>query len=152
MPTRIEAEGLDDAVELLEEMAARMASPEPALLVIGSDVVEIIDSAFARSRAPSGVPWEPLKGPRRHGRDVGTPKPLIDTGRLRRSVTYSVVGQTLSVGTNVEYAGAHQFGTTRIPARPYMPADRSGNWTGSRADLEEFGRMLVRFIETGRVA
>lgn len=38
----------------------------------------------------------------------------VDTGRLRRSIGYSVDENSVSIGTNVEYAPDVEFGTTRI--------------------------------------
>jgi len=69
--------------------------------------------------------------------------PLLDTGRLRNSITYNADKNSVSVGTNVVYAAIHQFGgetylnmramakdgdqwhkgeahTHRIPARPFL--------------------------------
>ena len=31
------------------------------------------------------------------------------------------------VGTDKKYAGYHQTGTKHMPARPFMPVDKSGN-------------------------
>jgi phage gpG-like protein len=74
-------------------------------------------------------------------------RPLLDTARLRNSIQAKVVvvrfgGQVKVwgvVGTNVEYARAHEYGTTdgRVPARPFLePAvneviDRFGRRIGT---------------------
>ncbi len=50
-------------------------------------------------------------------------KILLDTGRLRSSVSSQVVsGTEVQIGTNVKYAGVHQFGSSKnkIPARPFL--------------------------------
>lgn len=148
---KVEEDGLDEAQRALEEIAQRLADPSPALRVIGADVVDIVHEAFDTSRAPNGTPWAPLKGPRRHGRDTGAPKPLIDTSRLRNSINYSVAGKMATVGTNVVYAPTHQWGTTRVPARPFLPVDDAGQWAGSPADIAEFERLFTRWLETGRL-
>lgn len=38
---------------------------------------------------------------------------LIKTGRLRRSIVAQVSGETVLVGSNLAYAGAHQFGVSK---------------------------------------
>lgn len=46
----------------------------------------------------------------------------VDTGRLRSSMTYQVDSRNdqVVVGTNVEYAPYVNYGTSRMPARPFM--------------------------------
>lgn len=65
-------------------------------------------------------------------------KILTDTGRLRRSITGRVWGNRLVIGTNVEYAPYHQYGTSRIPARPFLLFQAE--------DLEFFRRLIARWL------
>ena len=75
---------------------------------------------------------------------IATQKDIVDTGRLRGSLTYSINGKQygfepegesehtdqvekntkkdeVHIGTNVEYAASHEFGSIRgIEARPYL--------------------------------
>lgn len=48
----------------------------------------------------------------------------VDTGRLRSSIRAvdgkDATGVYVDVGTNVEYAPHVEFGTSRMPAQPYM--------------------------------
>lgn len=46
----------------------------------------------------------------------------VDTGRLRNSITHTVVDseQAAYIGTNVEYAAYVELGTSRQPAQPYL--------------------------------
>lgn len=92
--------------------------------------------SFRTSKDPHGKPWKPVL------RAGG--QPLVDTGRLRNSLTTRATGLTAEVGTNVLYAAVHQFGATikpvkakalrfqlngqwftrkqvKIPARPFLP-------------------------------
>jgi HK97 gp10 family phage protein len=63
---------------------------------------------------------------RRSLRVEGAAKGLapVDTGRLRSSITHEVEVQGAEVvgriGTNVEYAIFQEFGTSRMPAHPYL--------------------------------
>lgn len=54
-------------------------------------------------------------------------KILIDTGRLRRSITYDAKRYSVRIGTGLVYGAIHQFGgkagrgrRVTIPARPYL--------------------------------
>jgi HK97 gp10 family phage protein len=46
----------------------------------------------------------------------------VDTGRLRNSIAVELEdgGMNGAVGTNVEYAPFVEFGTSRMPAQPYL--------------------------------
>jgi len=131
------------------------ADRKPALEAIGHYVREEASLAFASSASPYGAPWLPLK--MRQG------QPLLDTGRLRNSLTYRVQGDTVEVGTNVLYAGVHQSGMTiraknapwlvfktptgfakvkevTIPARPFLPTAEQGlpaEWEAGILDVLE---------------
>lgn len=44
----------------------------------------------------------------------------VDTGRLRNSISHATDGDTMYVGTNVEYAAYVEMGTSRQKAQPYL--------------------------------
>lgn len=54
----------------------------------------------------------------------GRPGPNVQTGRLRKSITWQIDGAALpawaKVGTNVEYAPFVEFGTSRMKAYPFL--------------------------------
>lgn len=55
----------------------------------------------------------------------------VVTGRLRNSITHYVDGDSVYVGTNVEYAQYEEEGTSRRPPHPYLrPAatDHMDEW------------------------
>lgn len=110
---------------------------------IGAALVSNVQLGFKSGASPGGQSWAPLK--------IRKGQPLRDTGRLRSSITSSADGDGVTVGTNVDYAAVHQFGAVihpkkaggrlvfangaggmifakkvTIPARPFMPIDRSG--------------------------
>ena len=64
----------------------------------------------ARGRAGGGVRHATPAGPGLRG--GGT---LTDTGRLRGSISRSVSGPEVAVGTNLVYAAIHHFGGTIVP-------------------------------------
>lgn len=57
----------------------------------------------------------------------------VDTGRLRNSISHQVDGETVYVGTNVEYAPYLEFGTGKFAEgggrpTPWTYQDSEGNW------------------------
>jgi phage gpG-like protein len=89
----------------------------PALKICRVLLVSAAKECFDQARAPDGSPWLPLKSPRSNSR--GKDAPLRDNGLLMGSVTGSGAGHVesltpteLTVGTNLDYAGVHQFGHT----------------------------------------
>jgi phage virion morphogenesis protein len=108
----LDAGAAQRAIARLGERARNLA---PAMREIGSGVVDDARLRFRDSKDPYGAPWQRLKAStlaaRRKGSGPGQAKPLLDTGRLRNSVTYRVDGpDAVVVGTNVAYAAIHQFG------------------------------------------
>lgn len=127
----------------LQRSLNRLADLEVRLITkpIAEQVLDSTRQRFRDARAPNGQPWTPLadstvaarrKGRRRRG---STPQILLDTARLRNSISYQVKGLTIEWGTNVRYARIHQLGgragrgrKVNIPARPFLgfsPADRA---------------------------
>jgi phage gpG-like protein len=79
-------------------------------------VVADLKGRYDRSVSPDGVPWAPLKRPRR--RSAGADKPLLDTGQLRAAVTAVAVPGGIVASNAVGVAGFHQEGTRHMVARP----------------------------------
>lgn len=138
-------------VSEIERLMQRIGEPTPLQRAIGITLVASTKRRFTESRAPDGSTWRPLSPytirRRRRGRGRRrSAKPLLDTGRLRNSITYRVAGEVLYVGTNVEYAGIHQFGARGagrhhrvvIPARPFLGI--------SRDDREKIEHIIQDFI------
>lgn len=50
------------------------------------------------------------------------PRPNVDTGRLRNSITHAVdeAEKSVAVGTNVEYAPYVELGTSKMKDWPYL--------------------------------
>ena len=135
-------EHLGDMRHRLEALAGLDAAG--ALPEIGDALVSRVLESFEESRAPDGESWQPLARATKVGRlrrdrrnfrkGGGLSKrgrqavragfqPLVDTGRLRASITRNVYGNAVEIGTDVAYAATHQFGDAGrgIPARPFLP-------------------------------
>ena len=95
-----------------------------AVKAMAAEASDLVTDGFKRSTSPSGVTWRPLKRARARNRkrgDVG--KPLMDTGRLRASVTAAprVTSDGFVITADPIYAATHQYGRGAIPARPFLP-------------------------------
>jgi phage virion morphogenesis protein len=83
----------------------------------GERMLFSIEENFRKGGRPVGwIPSKKAKG-----------RTLIDTARLKNSITYRAAPDSLTVGTNVIYARIHQLGgmagrgrKTKIPARPFL--------------------------------
>jgi len=109
-----------DVLAAIERVRERISAGRVAYEGIGASLKDNIRLGFVDSMSPYGETWLPLKY------RIG--QPLVDTGRLRDSITHQSSDNGVSVGTNVAYAAIHQFGgmagrkkAAAIPARPYMP-------------------------------
>ena len=91
---------------------------------IGSSMVASTIHRFETETGPDGTPWRPSARALREGGQT-----LSDSGRLRASITHrvGVGGDSVAVGTNVVYAGIHQFGG-RTPARTIRARQKQALW------------------------
>ena len=109
----------------MADLPARMAAAKKrALEDIGQAVVSRTTLAF---RTPSIRPlrWEPRKDKATHPLLIKHPH-----GGLRQSIRWELDGpDAVVVGTDKEYAKYHQFGTRRMPARPFFPITQYGRLT-----------------------
>ena len=168
---KVEATGIDDVQVRLEEMRSRIANLRPVMQVAVADTVTLIDDSFDSQTSPSGTPWDGLSDTtiarRRKGKGEGSPRALIDTGRLRQSITGEATDKGFRFGTNVIYGGAQQFGNPKnrffgrqpapIPARPFMPVEKSGSRFrlmssgAAAAHWAQIRRMVAEYIRTGEI-
>lgn len=112
---------VDDAeVQAALGEAARRASDLTGLMdVIGAALVSSAQGRFENAAGPDGLPWRPsLRAMTQRGRT------LLDSGRLRQSLSHRPSRAQVEVGTNVLYAGVHQFGAARRRCRPGPSAPR----------------------------
>jgi len=131
----------------------QLGSRKPELLRdLAAEGLARVQEGFEQGRAPDGSTWAPLA--LRQG------QPLLDTGRLRSSITYALTSSGFSLGTAVAYASIHQYGGTIraksggvlkwqvggrwytaksvvIPARPFLPIGGrvSDEWTRAFRDI-----------------
>jgi len=104
--------GIEGLTARLKKIESNIQNAKPLLSEIGKIVRDSVVTNFDLGGRPTK--WIPSI---RALKD--NDKTLIDTGRLQRSINYQVSGKdTVSVGTNVDYAAIHQLGgVIRHPAR-----------------------------------
>jgi phage gpG-like protein len=106
--------------------AAMARARRVALLKIGSIVkTHARDAIKGKALRPSV--WPPRKKAYKH-------PPLRKTTHMWNSIDSKMTApDTVVVGTPHEYAIYHQFGTKRMPARPFFPVDKYGSLTPDMA-------------------
>lgn len=98
----------------LGRLAARLSDLYPVLDTIGASIAAETVQHFEAGASPDGNPWPVSLRAR-----IQSGQTLVDTGRLVQSISHQVAAdrQSVSVGTNVEYAAIHQFGGVIRPVR-----------------------------------
>ena len=117
-------------LKALQLMAAHTENADSCLKTIGEDLKESTIERFKTSTAPDGTAWllnsvlSTLIDDKKKG-----DKPLIDSGILMRTINYQIYGDTLAIGSPMEYAAMQNFGGTKsefpklwgdIPARQFL--------------------------------
>ena len=117
----------------LAKMLRGVEDLEPLMDEIGGILVASTQHNFERGRAPDGTAWLPSERALNEGGQT-----LIDSGILLASITHSADRDRVEVGSNMVYAGIHQFGgaagrngATKLPPRPYL-----GISTGDAFEIE----------------
>lgn len=97
----------DDVTEGLRRLHDIGEHMDPILHAIGRVLESRVRAGFDAGVDPYGQPWAPLR--------IRQGKPLRDTGQLQNSITYTVEGNSVVVGTNREHMQVHQFGAVIKP-------------------------------------
>ena len=125
MKINVQVQGLRTVADALHLKAEQLQNMRPFWKSVGEYVMaRTIKDCFGKEQAPDGSKWKPLSPARvkqrmkRH--KSGNMRILQDTGELRRSVRYEASGDSVVIGSNLEYAATHQFGRGKIPARPFL--------------------------------
>lgn len=99
--------GLDTLQAGLQRMAALGERPRPIWDAIGNYGESSTRLRFKRQQDPDGKRWVPSIRARVSGGQT-----LVHKARLLRSITHNATNSGTAWGTNVIYAGIHQFGGT----------------------------------------
>ena len=112
---------------------------------VGEYMVQSVKINFSKERDPDGKKWRRLS--KRTIKAKGHNRILFETGALNRSIQIvSLDEKSVSVGvtgTEVEKAITHQFGTERVPERPFL------GFSDVRQDEVKINAIIVRHLRKG---
>lgn len=117
----------DRVVVALGRLKLSLRENEELMRILGASQLQSVYKTFRDQGSPSGS-WPALspmtirRNPRKYGPGH---KLLIDTGRLRNSITVAPRPGSVSIGTNVAYAAVHQFGSADQAGRTFGPQLRA---------------------------
>ena len=120
----IKVKGIDKTIAKMGLMALRAQAFNPVFVKAKAELHLANSSNFASNGLLVGG-WSPLDAEYaawKMSRFPGAP-PMIRTGRLFASLaganasSFRMTNTSMSVGTTVEYAKFHQYGTTKMPKR-----------------------------------
>ena len=94
----------------LEQLRRNLDKRDAMLDEIGQVLATSTRERFRSATAPDGSPWKPLS-PKTLKRKKNS-RILVESGELHGSIHHEVQGDTVAIGTNLKYAGVHQFGGT----------------------------------------
>jgi phage gpG-like protein len=107
----------------LAQAASRFIRISEEIHVIDKEALEIagqiIETEAKRVLGTYDYGWTPLK-PETVARKQMGDSPLLETGELHDSIGHMVIGNMLYVGSDNPKAAYHEFGTSRIPPRPFL--------------------------------
>lgn len=134
--------GIAEAIAELEGLEKRSLDLEPVLAriaeLIEAQTVADLDAAVT----PEGQPWASLEKPDH--------APLHKTGALAASVYAAPVGRSVEFGATSPYASFQQYGTSTIPARPFVPEVRGGRLVPESLETRIVA-MIDSYILTGEI-
>lgn len=139
MEIKIAITGLADANAKMAKL--RDGSYKSGMMALCAALIQrqTINRIRSEKTAPDGTPWAPLSRNTRRKRGHGL---LVDTGRLLGSIQASNTDTQAIVGTNVNYAGYLQYGTRKMPARPFLGLSKSNTDEVQQAVENFIKRML----------
>ena len=118
----------DEAERVLAEFGQQLDTMnlEPALRDCLPVIHEGFETNFMEARGPSGAPWLPRKDSKPHPLLILTGA-LLEAARDTGGMGHidRVGPRELETGVDggtIEYAPVHEYGSSNIPARPYMYA------------------------------
>ncbi|GAU08140.1 phage virion morphogenesis protein [Desulfoplanes formicivorans] len=110
---------------MLGELLAKMGDLTPVMREIGEIVVTQSAEAFEQGGLP-GHKWPESARVKASGGQT-----LVDTARLRNSITARASGNKVETGTNVVYAAIHQFGGKTKPRTIRPRTKKALVWPGA---------------------
>ena len=156
----IEVKGLEELQTKLKSLQNIDKKTKPLMQTLGNILQNEIEASFENESSPFGQKWQALKPStikqkQRHGKSLNI---LRSDGNLADKWIVKADDKKATVSNNTNkngfaYGLVHQFGTNKagrsknvkIPARPFLPVDRSGNLPGRVKDVVK--KVVIKFVE-----
>lgn len=106
----------------LAQLLQRTQHLQPAFNDIGEAIKNNVLFGFRDEKSPDGINWKALSPQTIKRRRNNSDKILNDTGRLKDSFAHVATNSHVEITTDTEYAPFHQFGTSKMVARPFFPS------------------------------
>lgn len=119
--TQITIDASDDLPLLqdnVDKLTKKLGDLTHLMQAIGSLLEGSTRERFADKKDPNGVAWENLMPSTKAQK--GNNNILVKSGDLLRSITNHADRYSVTVGTPEHYGVYHQFGTTKMSARPFL--------------------------------
>lgn len=139
---------IDEINKLFTQLDKNITDTKPVMHTIGEMILDKTQEAFEKEQDPiTGQNWKELKTSSIYGsfsgkrltsktrkltakykRHMKDKKKLRASHRLFRSITYSSTQKSVTIGSNMPYAAAHNFGSKKnnLPQRRFLPFSGSG--------------------------
>ena len=119
--------------EAITRLRQRASDLSPFMADAAETLYTITDESFDAQASPAGAPWTPLASATLRAKR--TDKILYESGNLRGSLyaDSSATEAHIGIGATAHgypYGIVHQFGSRRIPARPFLPLSPDGDLIG----------------------
>ena len=156
----IEVKGLEELQTKLESLQNIEKKTKPLMQTLGNILQNEIEDSFENEISPFGQKWQALKPSTiRQKQKLGKSSNILRSDENLSDkwiVKADDKKATVSNNTNKNgfaYGLVHQFGTNKagrsknvkIPARPFLPVDRSGNLPGRAKDVVK--KVVIKFVE-----
>jgi phage virion morphogenesis protein len=146
----IKIDEIKKLVSKINSFALTPSKKKALLKDLGTEIIEQTIDRFDDNVAPDGKKWDPWKASteafykkkfagkkRGKGRRGGGNSLLFLSGNLQNNMERQVDGDTILVGSPMEYAVFHQEGTSKMAARPFLGLN-AGNIQGLQDRVDEF--------------
>ncbi len=128
----------------LNDIIAGVEDAEPLFDEIGGIMVASTQHNFESGRSPDGTAWIPSERVLAEGGQT-----LVDKGILLGSITHNAGPDFVEWGSNMVYAGIHQFGgeagrggATKLPKREYLGISAGDEFAIEAAAQDYLGGLL----------
>lgn len=158
----IEVKGLEELQTKLKSLQNIDKKTKPLMQTLGNILQNEIEASFENESSPFGQKWQALKpNTIRQKQKLGKSSNILRSdGNLADKWIVEADDKKATVSNNTNkngfaYGLVHQFGTNKagrsknvkIPARPFLPVDRSGNLPGRVKDVVK--KVVIKFVEDG---